>query len=133
MFHAIEEDWFNKLGEECVDEGGGCCIVEHRSEGKGRFGGLAKHDIVEVGFGVGEAKAQVAGSRVILEDLVGSRDIYFGSIGGAIEYSRAGFGDVDCKTVVTAVLYDGVNGVADTGSCRGKVTDVVCKLYGRDG
>ena len=94
LFYAIEEDWFNKLGEECIDKGGGCCIVEHGSEGKSGFGGLAKHDIVEVGFGVGEASAQVAGSRVILKDLVSDRDICFLGVGGAIEYSIAGFGDV---------------------------------------
>ena len=68
-----------------------------------------------------------------MKDLVGKRDICFGGVGGAIEYSITGLGYINCKAVFTAVLYGGVDGVADAGSCGGKVTDVICKLYGGNG
>ena len=45
----------DKFGEEGVDKGGGCCIVQHGFKGKGCFGDLAEHDVIKVCFGIREA------------------------------------------------------------------------------
>ena len=57
MFDSIEENGFDKLGEEGIDKGGRCCVVENGFESKGSIGSLAKHDIVKISFGVGETEA----------------------------------------------------------------------------
>ena len=48
MFDSIEEYGLDKLGEEGVDKGGGCCIVQHGFKSKGRFGGLVEHDVIKI-------------------------------------------------------------------------------------
>ena len=30
LFYSVEEDWFDKLGEEGIDKGSGCCVVKQR-------------------------------------------------------------------------------------------------------
>ena len=57
MFDSIEENGFDKLGEEGIDKGGGCCVVEHGFENEGSFDSLAKHDVVKISFGIRETEA----------------------------------------------------------------------------
>ena len=57
VFVPCMENGLDKLGKKAVDKGGECCVVQHGFKGEGRFGGLAEHDTIKVGFGMGEAEA----------------------------------------------------------------------------
>ena len=64
--------------------------------------------------------------------MVGYGDVKFGSSGGAVENGVTGFGDICCEAVSTAILYSGIDGLANASRGCGEIADVIRELHGRD-